>query len=163
MPDSDPIASASYALYLIGTAILNAKTMWSLLQSVLAAEEKFGKACNFVFAGKCQGYMDDLETASRLHGSEILPWLTVPALLSTPTRVQASFSRVSCSRLCAWRSRFGAFTSRPSRGCSHSAARVSVGRSTVPRTKRKTRSRKRFRTVAGGERDERRRETGRAA
>ncbi|TKA53318.1 hypothetical protein B0A53_04336 [Rhodotorula sp. CCFEE 5036] len=36
-----------YALYLIGTAILNAKTIWSLLQSVLAAEEKFGKACNF--------------------------------------------------------------------------------------------------------------------
>lgn len=61
---ADAITSASYALYLIGTAILNAKTIWSLLQSVLAAEEKFGKACNFVFAGKCQGYMEDLKTAS---------------------------------------------------------------------------------------------------
>ena len=64
VPKSDSITSASYALYLIGTAILNAKTIWSLLQSVRAAEEKFGKACNFVFAGKCQGYMEDLKTAS---------------------------------------------------------------------------------------------------
>ncbi|GAA5991550.1 hypothetical protein JCM10908_005757 [Rhodotorula pacifica] len=51
-----------YAIYLIVTGVLNAKTLWALLQNVLAAEEKFGKACNFVFAGKCKGYIEDLKT-----------------------------------------------------------------------------------------------------
>lgn len=46
------------------TAVFNARTLWTTLQDVLAAEAKFGKACNFVFQGKCDGYIEDLKTVS---------------------------------------------------------------------------------------------------
>ncbi|GAA6017342.1 hypothetical protein JCM8202_005646 [Rhodotorula sphaerocarpa] len=53
-----------YAIYLLVTAVFNARTLWTTLQDVLAAEAKFGKACNFVFQGKCDGYIEDLKMGS---------------------------------------------------------------------------------------------------
>ncbi|POY70806.1 hypothetical protein BMF94_6218 [Rhodotorula taiwanensis] len=52
-----------YAIYLICTGILNARSVWTVLQSVLKAEKDFGKACNFVFQGRCDGYIEDLKLA----------------------------------------------------------------------------------------------------
>lgn len=62
-PSLNPRVSNSYAIYLICTGILNARSVWTVLQSVLKAEKDFGKACNFVFQGRCDGYIEDLKLA----------------------------------------------------------------------------------------------------